>query len=87
MATDFVVNALESIEIYDADGDLDGYALVLVPSWYKGGAHYTDAAYDRLMATNPVPLTPMRSSRTNAWSDADAVRYVGGQGFRYFPSV
>lgn len=83
----FIVNSLEAVEVYDEAGELDGYVLVKVPSWYKGGALYSDAHYDRLVASAPAALTPLRSSRTNAWADAEQVKYVGGEGLRYFPAV
>lgn len=79
------VERLEAVEVFDAQGELDGYALVEVPRWYKGGAHYTDAQYRRLIATAPKPLTPVRSTRSSAWADADRV-VEGLTGMYYTPT-
>ena len=83
--SDHVRDSFEAIEVNDADGELDGYALVQVPSWYKGGPHFTEAAYKRLMSLNLTPMTPVRSTCSSAWADAYDIRYVPGEGFRYFP--
>lgn len=36
-------------------------------------------------ADPPLPLTPVRPSRSSAWADAHQVRYVPGEGVRYVP--
>jgi hypothetical protein len=70
IAHQYVLDRLDSIEIYDADG-LAGYALAEIPFGRK------------LAPSGAKPLTPTRCCRTCAWADAEHVRYVPGVGLAY----
>ncbi len=63
---------LDSTEVYDQDGELDGFALAVLPMGY------------RMLPAGTKPLTPTRCCRSCAWTDSADVRYVPGEGLRYF---
>jgi hypothetical protein len=82
-APTWVVERLESVEVYEDPGKLEllGYALLdrsldwdkPVPTWTTVG--------------DPILLTPTRATRSSAWADAHAVQYVPGEGLRYIDEL
>lgn len=66
-----ITDRLDSVEVFDATGDLDGYALAEIPFGRKSAPR------------GSAPLTPVRCCRTCAWADAAHVVYVPGHGLTY----
>lgn len=88
--SDFITNHVEPVDVYDADGVLDGYALVVAPEWWvtlrRRYAEITDGHIARLNREAPglKRLGPVCASYSSAWAEAERVRYVSGVGFEHF---
>jgi hypothetical protein len=91
--SDHVRTGIEPVAVYDAENDLDGYALFVAPEWWaalvRKGHFFEDRQIQRLEdeMRDKRPLSPIRCTYSSAWADAEQVRYVPGVGFRWFPPV
>ena len=89
--SDQIRNGVEPVDIYDTDGELDGYALAIAPQWWvslrRGYAEITDSHIQRLqrevVAGAVKVIGPTVATYSSAWDTAANVRYIPGEGFAY----